>query len=81
MTSIPKIVDYWVNNSGYLVVKLESGGLMLEHRYVVQYLMGINLSPNVIVHHIDHNPLNNTPSNLYPTTKIGHQIEHPKKGL
>ncbi len=37
-----------------------------------------NLSQNKVVHHIDHNPLNNDLNNLAPMSRRDHNIVHPR---
>lgn len=69
------IIGQWINNAGYSVIKTHDGKLHLEHRYIVQNIMGIRLSKDVVVHHKDHNKLNNIPSNLYPCTINQHNNE------
>jgi len=48
----------------------------LEHRWIVENEMGINLKENEIVHHKDGNPLNNHPLNLLVIDKDLHTRCH-----
>lgn len=43
---------------------LRREGYMLEHRLVMEHLLGRYLLPTEVVHHIDKNRLNNSPDNL-----------------
>jgi len=50
---------------------------ILEHRLIMERLLGRYLEPQEVVHHIDGNPRNNEPNNLklYPS-----QAEHISDG-
>lgn len=59
----------------------ETGGRLyqgnrLQHRVVMENILGRSLDPSEIVHHIDHNALNNDPSNLILMTKGEHNRHH-----
>lgn len=50
---------------GYIRIKVaESGDWKLEHRHIMEGIIGRTLSPIEIVHHKDGNPQNNDPANL-----------------
>ena len=46
------------------------------HRYIMQTILGRELSSNEVVHHKDGNKLNNDPSNLEVMTRAEHTILH-----
>ena len=48
----------------------------LEHRYVMEQKLGRKLHSTEIVHHRDHNPLNNHLDNLELTTRSIHMALH-----
>jgi hypothetical protein len=55
-----------------------SDGYVMEHRVVMARLVGRPLIRAEAVHHVDHNPLNNDPTNLelYPTNRAHKLAEH-----
>jgi hypothetical protein len=71
-----------VLNTGYVVVlapdhpAADSRGYILEHRLVAEKSIGRPLLPGEVVHHLDHNPLNNDPANL---EVLPSQSEHMKR--
>jgi len=77
-------------NGGYILVKSphhphkKKSGYVFEHRLVVEKCLGRYLDPSEIVHHIDGNPSNNAPENLFVFENFGyHCIFHKyvNKGL
>lgn len=61
--------------SGYWYVNVR-GTKIAFHRYVMEVHLGRKLGPDEIVHHIDHNPLNNDPDNLTLLSRSEHQRLH-----
>lgn len=61
----------------YKSVYVKGKGTVLEHRHVMEQLLGRELLPEEQVHHKDHNKQNNTPNNLelMPDDK-SHKQEH-----
>ncbi|MDD4348348.1 MAG: HNH endonuclease [Opitutales bacterium] len=47
---------------------------VLEHRWIIEQVIGGKIFPGYVVHHIDHNKLNNHPSNL----KLMRESDHLK---
>lgn len=47
-----------------------------EHRLVAEEMLGRPLRKGEIVHHIDHNKLNNKPENLQVMSQSEHVMEH-----
>jgi hypothetical protein len=54
------------------------GKYIWEHRFVAEITIGRKLKKDEVVHHIDHNPQNNSPSNLKVMTKFEHSSYHGK---
>ena len=71
-----------INNKGYLQVKTRktygarSLANRLVHRILAQAFIKPDLDERYEVHHIDHNPLNNSLDNLKPMLRYDHKIEH-----
>jgi HNH endonuclease len=56
-------------------------GYAYEHRLVMEKKLGRRLRRNEVVHHLDENKRNNSPSNLEVMTKAQHVREHkPRLG-
>lgn len=58
-----------IRKDGYILVyrpehPYASGNYVLEHRLVMEQVLGRFLLPTEVVHHIDENPSNNAPENL-----------------
>ena len=55
------------NHNGYIVVKVKpgQGEWKPEHIIIIEDIIGRELSPDEMVHHIDCNRSNNSPENLY----------------
>lgn len=53
-------------------------GYVMEHRLVMATMIGRTLLRQEAVHHIDHNPLNNSPENLelHPDNRTHKLWEH-----
>lgn len=64
-----------IRTDGYVIVWTPNGP-QLEHRVVMEEELGRKLSPDEIVHHIDGDRSNNTPSNLVVMTQSEHIQEH-----
>jgi len=64
----------WIRKDGYIIIA-KNGRRELEHRAVI----GVN-DPDLIVHHIDGNPSNNSSDNLEVMTKAEHnRIHNPER--
>ena len=70
----------YIHAGGYRVVHVgkarSSSGYMLEHRLVMEQVLGRALRSDEHVHHIDGDKLNNDPSNLVLLTNAEHQRLH-----
>lgn len=64
-------IDGW----GYKVITVD-GKRIREHRHVMQQILGRELTPDEIVHHLDENKANNDPANLKITSRDAHPKEH-----
>lgn len=60
-----------IDKNGYVLVRVPDGykgsrsnKYMLEHRLVMEQILGRSLLPDEVVHHKDGNPQNNSPDNL-----------------
>lgn len=75
-----KLGATYINHHGYKEVYLAADsikygrrdGYVLEHRRVMQDLLGRKLKPNELIHHIDGGKLNNSPENLYLCRSVSH---------
>lgn len=74
----PKIDGKSISTDGYFVIWIE-GKVYKEHRLLMENYLGRKLKSNEIVHHKDHDKLNNSISNLEITTRTEHNIHHFKK--
>ena len=60
----------YVNGDGYVRLyapwhpDANAQGWILEHRWVMERMIGRRLRPEEVVHHVDHNRANNSPDNL-----------------
>jgi len=61
-----------------MVIKTASGKktTISYPKYLMQRRLGVNLSPNEVVHHKDENPLNNEERNLEVKTRATHSSDH-----
>lgn len=66
------------NKQGYMEGRI-GNRKVLEHRYVMELLLGRPLRPDEVVHHKDGNPANNSPSNLALTSRPEHRQFHHKR--
>lgn len=64
---------------GYIYLRVNHSEEILEHRYVMEQVLGRKLLPEEHVHHKDENKQNNNPSNLQIMSKSEHQSYHAKK--
>jgi HNH endonuclease len=62
-------------NQGHLYCR-KDGRQVAVHRLVVEEHLGRALTSDEVVHHIDHNPLNNDISNLQVMTRAEHLVHH-----
>ena len=49
-----------------------------EHRVVAEQMLGRSLEPEEVVHHIDGNPRNNSPDNLFVFSSQADHAAHHK---
>lgn len=67
-----------LHNSGSVVYRRirTADGFQYEHRVVMEAVLGRKLLPTEVVHHIDHDTLNNSPDNLQVVTAGQHTRIH-----
>lgn len=65
-----------MSTDGYWIVHLPNGDDIKEHRLVVEQSLGRKLLPTEIVHHVNHNPLDNRLENLQVVTRTEHNALH-----
>lgn len=65
----------WLNRNGYYVV-WHNNKKRLEHRVIVERILGRPLLDKEIVHHINGNKTDNSPENLELTNHSDHSTEH-----
>ena len=70
------------NKQGYVYVycpdhpHATKAGYVMEHRLVMEGVLGRYLSPNEDVHHINGDPADNKPENLRPCSRKEHFLQH-----
>jgi hypothetical protein len=65
-------------STGYVVIKTKNGW-ELEHRVVMRQVLGRDLLTSEVVHHLDQNKKNNSPSNLVVETGIRQHLDRYHK--
>jgi hypothetical protein len=72
----------WFDLEGCLActVKYSDGskGTVLQHREVMEQVLGRKLKPQELVHHKNSNKRDNSPTNLKITSRPAHAAEHAK---
>lgn len=61
------------SSRGYAFLWVDSRGYVQEHRLVMEQMVGRRLTRQEVVHHRNHNKLDNRPENL---VLVSHQAEH-----
>jgi hypothetical protein len=62
--------------SGYPAIYIIGRGYVHAHRYIMEQIIGRELSKDEVVHHVDGNRMNNSPDNLLLTTHSEHASIH-----
>lgn len=65
---------------GYIVVKVENGDWIPEHRIVAEQKIGRKLEKGEVVHHINNVPTDNRPENLLVMSDVAHRKLHHELG-
>jgi len=63
-------------HGSYRFVSLNNGIMVPEHRFIVEEMSGVGVGVTDVVHHIDHNPLNNCIENLQVINAREHARYH-----
>ena len=63
----------YINSSGYVVLTKSNE---LEHRFVAKQILGRNLMPNEVVHHLNGRRADNQISNLCLIDRENHELFH-----
>lgn len=69
-----------ISRNGYKRIYINKK-IIQEHRYIMELHIGRKLLPSEIVHHINHNKLDNRLENLQLTTRSKHKKMHNDIGL
>lgn len=69
-------LDAGVFASRYRKIKTPDGRVMLEHRYVMELVLGRPLRSDEQVHHKNHDRLDNRPENLEVVSSAEHGLRH-----
>jgi hypothetical protein len=73
---IERVKKGWLDNRGYRWIMTPDGREMMEHRYVMERVLGRRLTPDEVVHHRDGIKTHNDPSNLELMTQQAHTSHH-----
>lgn len=65
-----------LDSKGYITRYISGRGSILEHRYIMEMHLGRRLNDSEVVHHINHNKLDNRIENLQLMTKREHTAHH-----
>lgn len=77
-----RVKDWYIDTRGYKVLyrpehfNCDKKGYVYEHRYVMEKHLKRSLTSDEIIHHKDHNKLNNNLSNLFITNREEHLYIH-----
>lgn len=69
------------HSEGYVEIKCQDGKWKFEHRVVMEQVLGRSLSSSEIVHHVDENRANNSPSNLELCTGLRDHLDRFHKDI
>jgi HNH endonuclease len=64
----------------YVMLRFPNGERILEHRFVIETVLGRKLLPNEVVHHRDNNGKNNEIGNLQIMSPSEHSRHHGSLG-
>ena len=76
LESKPIPTGCWINHAGYVVTKVD-GRQVMQHRLVMEQVLGRPLKPSERIHHKNGNRQDNRPENLELWTGVGQSKKDP----
>jgi len=77
--ALKRYIPYYKNVDKYSPKYISCGSSGYKHRKIAEKILKRKLKKNEVVHHIDHNPSNNSINNLAVMSKKSHKLLHRGK--